>query len=187
MWGVPGRGPLPPSIAPQPGEWQQCGGAGAVRGGAAQPNNGPIAARPWHGCPRGRTREGAKCQSSHWAWLCSPWALGRRRGREPARHHRPVWGHRYPTSPGRRGCGRMPGREDALAAGCLGMAAVGDAPEPPGAMQGLAPSGTVGMPGFGRDWRVTQAGWAGAQAAGCALLQCSSSSRRTWGGRACST
>ena len=170
MWGAPGRGPLPPSVAPRPGEWQQCGGGrhGARRRGTAQ---------QWsHCCPplawvpegqdlrRGGGWKGAKCQSSCWAWLCSPWFLGRRRGRELAHRCHPIWGHRYPASPGRRGCGRMPGQEDALAAGCLGMGAVEAAPEPPGAVLGLAPGGTVGTPGLGRDRRVTQAGWAGGQA-----------------------
>lgn len=65
------------------------------------------------------------------------------------------------STPRPRACGRMPGQEDDLAAGCLGMAAVGAAPEHPGAVQGLALGDTVGTPGLGRDRWVTRAGWAG--------------------------
>lgn len=53
--------------------------------------------------------------------------------------------------------GRMPGQEDALAAGCRRTAA----PEPPGALQSLALGGTGGTRGLHRARRVTRAGWAG--------------------------
>lgn len=108
--------------------------------------------------PGGGSLEGAKCQSSGWAWLCFPWSPRRRRGHL-------MWGHGYPVF--RSGCGVMPGQEDALAAGCLGMAA----PEHPGVVQGLAPGGTMGMVALSRHRRVMHdAGWAGAGRRACGQL-----------------
>lgn len=129
-----------------------------------EPNNGPIAARPWHGCSRGRTcteggsLEGTKCQSSGWAWLCFPWSPGRTGGQL-------MWGHWYPAFPS--SCGAMPGEEDALAVGYLGMAA----PEHPRAVQGLAPGCKVGTAALSRHRRVMHdAGRVGAGHGACGQL-----------------
>jgi len=130
---------------------------------------------------QGGGREGAEWQSSHWARLRSPGEKGQAASSPlppplgtlvahvpwPARPWEDAWTGGCP------GCSRMPG--DGCCGGCS---------RPP---QVSAGSGWHGGDTRARQGPAGDAGGLGARAAGCALLQCSSSSRRTWGGRACST